>query len=328
MKSVIYLNLILMVFVLAGCQSPQEVRVEVTKPVNKKLERDRQAILAMAGTYKVEFNFEEVVSAKSGYELTKPYHAEALEVVKVIEDTGDFISLQHLLLVGYEDDKSPIVIKHWRQDWQYEDKQLIVFRGMGQWKKISLENDAVAGTWSQTVYQVDDAPRYASYGHWHHVGDYSTWESGHTWRPLPRREITKRDDYQVMMTHNRHTITPAGWVHEQHNQKVVLNDQHAPIAIIAHEVGINHYTKTQHQAAAKADAYWSQTQDFWAAVRSTWQERLNGASVITIQPKVEGKKLYEAVNRLAETTLDDGGYNKDKHDPMLDQIMKQYITVK
>ena len=42
-------------------------------------------------------------------------------------------------------------------------------------------------------------------------------------RPLPRRESSVRDDYDVLIGHNRHTIVPSGWVHEEENYKVVLD---------------------------------------------------------------------------------------------------------
>ena len=35
-----------------------------------------------------------------------------------------------------------------------------------------------------------------------------------TWRPLPRREYTRRSDYNALDVVNRHTIVPGGWTHE------------------------------------------------------------------------------------------------------------------
>ena len=68
------------------------------------------------------------------------------------------------------------------------------------------------GAWSQTVYQVDDSPRYGSLGRWVHSDEASIWEGGDAWRPLPRREHSVRSDYQVLAGRNRHTILPTGWV--------------------------------------------------------------------------------------------------------------------
>ena len=35
-----------------------------------------------------------------------------------------------------------------------------------------------------------------------------------TWRPLPRREYTRRSDYNALDVVNRHTIVRGGWTHE------------------------------------------------------------------------------------------------------------------
>lgn len=82
-------------------------------------ERDRAAILGMVGEFRVEFNFEETVSLVEGYALTKPYHEEALELVKLVEDRGKLIVLQHILLA--DDGLDVHVVKHWGQIWKYED---------------------------------------------------------------------------------------------------------------------------------------------------------------------------------------------------------------
>ena len=39
--------------------------------------------------------------------------------------------------------------------------------------------------------------------------------------PLPRREYTKRNDYNVLKRINRHEIKDFGWVHEQDNLKIL-----------------------------------------------------------------------------------------------------------
>jgi hypothetical protein len=58
---------------------------------------------------------------------------------------------------------------------------------------------------------------------------------------LPRREYTKRSDYQVVEVVNRHTLTPADWIHEQDNTKIVLGS--AGTHALAREVGVNSYSR-------------------------------------------------------------------------------------
>src|SRR5687767_3778000 len=80
-------------------------------------EKDRASILAMAGDYRVRFDMRETVPFVPGYEPLDEKVSGGYEAVRVVEDRGDFISLQHILVV--EDDGKPVVVKHWRQDWTY-----------------------------------------------------------------------------------------------------------------------------------------------------------------------------------------------------------------
>jgi hypothetical protein len=123
------------------------------------LEPDRRAILAMAGTYRVSFHFEETFACTPGYAPTPAYDESAVELVRVVEDRGDFISLQHILVVDH-DSEDPMVVKHWRQDWTYEDTELFLFRGRDVWERVQVPRDEAEGTWTQAVYQVGDSPRY------------------------------------------------------------------------------------------------------------------------------------------------------------------------
>ena len=47
------------------------------------------------------------------------------------------ISIQHLLLVGMGKNKS--IIKHWRQDWLYQNTHLYEFVGDRVWESINLK---------------------------------------------------------------------------------------------------------------------------------------------------------------------------------------------
>ena len=175
-------------------------------------ERDRAAILAMAGTYRVSFDFLETVVFSAEPAPSRPYRSWATEQVYVLEDADDFVSLQHILVMVYLDSTGaagePFVMKHWRQDWQYEPIRVMDFRGGRTWRHRDV--DEAGGVWSQTVYHVDDSPRYATIGRWQHDEDFSIWTGNRTWRPLPRREHSVRDDYDVLESVNRVTVLPTG----------------------------------------------------------------------------------------------------------------------
>ena len=170
-----------------------------------KFEKDRRAILAMLGEYRVYFDFMETMGFTEGYSPSRPYQSWATEFVTLVEDKRDFISLQHILVIFTEKEdgslSEPMVVKHWRQDWKYQDRNLNEYKGFNKWAKKRYSSFAVRGAWSQSVYQVDDSPRYQSYGIWDHQENLSSWKSKDTWRPLPRREFSIREDYDLSLIH-------------------------------------------------------------------------------------------------------------------------------
>ena len=96
-----------------------------------------------------------------------PYASWGTEIVKVLEDRGDFISLQHIMVLFFKDSQTgntvgPILVKHWRQDWQWEADSQLVFQGDNHWVKNKLNLDQTKGKWKWSVFQVDDTPRYTA----------------------------------------------------------------------------------------------------------------------------------------------------------------------
>jgi len=203
-------------------------------------EADREAILAMQGGYRVRFAFDETVPLAADYTPAEPSRSGADEVVILVEDSPDHIVLQHLLLhvaTGH-------VTKHWRQEWTYEAARRWEFATDQRWLWRDIPAERIAGGWTQCVYEVSDAPRYCGTGRWDHALGVSTWTSDATWRPLPRRDYTKRDDYNVLVAVNRHTIVPGGWSHEQDNTKASGNPAGEITALIVREAGFNDYRRT------------------------------------------------------------------------------------
>lgn len=230
---------------------------------------DRAAILAMSGTFDVSFQFEEHVVVAPDYRPLSPRYVErALEVVLVAEDRPERITLQHLLLVG-GDEGEPQVIKHWAQVWTWEDERLLHYTGAegdDAWQRLRIEPSEATGRWTQLVTSVDDTPRYESIGRWEHHGGESSWTGSPCHRPLPRREYTKRDDYDYLLATNRHTITSDGWVHFQDNRKVV--DRGDDVTVLSFERGLNRYVRTENPKAETAIAWWREHGEVWNAVRN------------------------------------------------------------
>ncbi|MEM7768208.1 MAG: DUF6607 family protein [Pseudomonadota bacterium] len=283
-------------------------------------QRDRDSILAMAGDHKVSFDFTETVSFTEGYELKEPKLSGGHESVRVVEDRGDYISLQHLLVVG--PDEAPFVVKHWRQDWQYEPERVLVFIGGNAWEWRDVPESERAGTWSQTVYQVDDAPRYGAVAKWTYEDGLAEWQPPQEWRPLPRRDMTTRDDYHTVDAVNRHVITPWGWVHEQDNSKLVLSGEPH---VLAREVGINTYRRFDDYPVAAADTYWDATADFWAGVRAEWTRIEAEHERFAITIKGETEDLYNPLLGLA-TGVKEGEYALDEALTEARAVIESFVT--
>ncbi|MBN8480904.1 MAG: hypothetical protein J0L88_04860 [Xanthomonadales bacterium] len=244
-------------------------------------ECDRRSILAMAGEFRVRFFFDETAALAAGYAPHAAQRTGGTEMVEVIEDNGRHIALQHILVMKMGEDVH--VIKHWRQDWHYEPNDLLRYRGRGRFEHEAVAVDASRGAWSQIVYDVDDAPRYTGIGRWTHANGVDAWTSDLTLRPLPRREYSKRTDYQAIEAFNRHTLTPGGWVHEQDNTKLVI-DADGTRHALAREHGVNSYTRITDLDFGPGREYWAKTKAYWTSVRDAWARGAAAEPSFVLEP--------------------------------------------
>lgn len=249
--------------------------------------KDRAAILAMRGDYRVDFHFQETVPLIADYEYRDDKNTGGYETVYVVEDTPDRVVLQHILV-------SPggHVVKHWRQDWEFEADVRFEFVADQSWEVREIPVGQTAGAWTQCVYEVSDAPRYCGTGKWNHRYGVSTWTSDRTWRPLPRREYTVRDDYNAINAENRHTVTPNGWTHEQDNTKTV-RDGRMTSGTLVREFGFNDYRNIEGFDFTPADDYWQKTSAYWQKVRDAWQVRLQPGNTLILNTEVDGMPIIE-----------------------------------
>lgn len=253
-------------------------------------EQDRADILAMAGNYKVRFDMQESTRWDSSYTPLDRKISGGHEVVRVIEDTGRKIVLQHLLVVEHEG--KPHVIKHWRQDWEYEPARVLVYADRNQWKWEEVPQKMRTGRWSQTVWQVDDSPRYGGWGQFETQGGIRRWRSNWTWRPLARRDAVRKPVYDRYLSINRHQNGPEGWVHWQDNTKMAAKD--GKLAPIVQEYVLNSYTKFDGYNVKAADDYWAATKGYWAAVRAEWDRVADAIGGIAIQEEAQTGTVISA----------------------------------
>lgn len=278
---------------------------------------DRTAILAMQGEYTVDFVFDETVLLAPGYERASAQRSGGDEVVIVVEDTPTKIVLQHILV----QQSTGHVTKHWRQDWTYEAPHRWEFAADQTWRVRDIPAEKTRGAWTQCVYEVSDAPRYCGTGKWNHRYGVSTWTSDRTWRPLPRREYTKRDDYNAMNVENRHTITPGGWTHEQDNTKTVRRADGSTERTIAREFGFNDYIRTDELNFQPAYDYWDATKDYWAKVRARWDAFLSQPPGLHLKTKVDGMAMIIPLFTQASEVQE----GKDVPDAEIDKVFAEWV---
>ncbi|MFJ1473417.1 DUF6607 family protein [Capnocytophaga cynodegmi] len=277
--------------------------------------KDIEAIKSMCGCYEVTFRYAETFQygADSTYVPSKSSRSKALEWVELIENNKKKLVLQHLLVVEKRDKQH--VIKHWRQDWIYQNTDLLKYIKDNEWSSYSLPKPVVKGQWTQKVYQVDDSPRYEQTATWVHVDGKSFWESEAD-APMPRREQEIRDDYNVLLRRNRHEITNYGWLHQQDNDKVLRRDDKDDL-VIAQERGYNTYKKVADEKCKAAQEFWQKNKEKWALVRDRWEKAFQQKGNLKVQEKIKGKTLYEHL-------LNEEKY---KTQEQIDAIMDAYISI-
>ncbi|WP_417557410.1 DUF6607 family protein [Mesoflavibacter zeaxanthinifaciens] len=288
--------------------------VAFSATAQSKKEKDQAAIKKMCGCYEVTFNFAETFnySQDSLYKPSKTKIDKGLEWAQLVEDTDNKISIQHLLQVGSPE--QPYIVKHWRQDWLFQNKDFYMFDGDNKWNFETKTEDEVEGQWTQKVYQVDDSPRYEGSATWVHVDGKSFWENTTT-APLPRREYTKRSDYNVTLRGNRHEITEYGWLHDQDNAKIIRQEGKEDI-ILAKEKGYNTYVQVEDSRCQGAINWWKEHDKKWATVRAKWSEVYNRNKDLHLEDKVDNKVLFKHL-------FDEELTNKEDIDKTIESFVKK-----
>ena len=249
----------------------------------------------------------------------------------MVEDKPNLISLQHIMVMFFKQEdgsvSEPMVMKHWRQDWRFEDTALLEYSHNNTWKKRLLSKSVVEGTWSQAVFQVDDSPRYESFGKWQHNGSFSTWISQTTRRPLPRREYSVRDDYHALEGFNRHTVTRHGWVQEEENWKLVLDKAGNPVSqepYLAKEEGLARYQALKDFDFSGGDKYFANTEPVWKLVRTTWSELIANYPNIKLKKTHDGKPMFMPLFSLA-VEFAENKMTADDAQKRVDVILANYL---
>lgn len=263
-----------------------------------KKEQDVQAIKSLCGCYEIDFNYTETFAPDTNYVFHDDYNTHAgAEIAFIIEENENFISIQHILVVG-----DGIVIKHWREDWIYENQDLLDFKTDLNWGYKKLTAEEAKGTWTQKVFQVDDSPRYEGYATWVHVDGRHFWHSK-THGPLPRREYSHRSDYNVLLRNNRIELKDYGWLHEQDNVKIIRDENGD--RVLAEEKGLNTYKLQDNSKCEAAVKWWKDNAAYWALVREQWSKIYGENKGVNLAIKIEDKTLWQELFALGDENAAD-----------------------
>ena len=277
-----------------------------------QVKKEKEAIKNLCGCFMVDFMYAETFSPNPNYTFKKPYDAHGLEWVFPVEASGNKMVLQHLLVIN-----DTVIVKHWREDWEYEKKDWLVFDHDASWKQVT-KSDGIKGEWTQTVWETDDGPRYQGSSKWIQNDNKYYWQNTAD-APLPRREYSSRKDYNVLQRGNRIVITDSGWVHEQDNNKI-LRANGAPDQLLAQEKGFNVYHKTTEGNCDPAKKWWMSNEAFWKTVRSAWGDVLKDKSSIHIVAKVEDQSMSQHLDKLQKEKLDDAALKQK-----VTQVLQKFI---
>ena len=190
-----------------------------------------------------------------------------------------------------------MVTKHWRQDWRFEPSfvnRACDGQQLGGTMSLLLER---RGRWSQAVYQVDDRRVTAVSAGGKHNAGFSTWVSGETSRPLPRREWSVRKDYQLLVRHQPPHHRAARWLHEENNLKRAAGD--APLPFVGREYGVCPYEPEDADFAA-ADAYYQSTREYWFRAGAAWNQIWSSTREISVAASSDQSGAFAGLFELAD----------------------------
>ncbi len=265
----------------------------LTSVAQAQAPKDKINVDKLCGCFEVEFKYAETFSPDKNYK----YHdreeiSGGTELTFPIEVSDRRVVMQHLLVIT-----DSMIVKHWREEWTYENPVIWRYKGDKVWVKETLKPEQVKGKWTQTVWEVSDEPRYQGISQWVTVDGKTFWQNT-TDAPLPRREYSVRNDYNVLKRTNRLVLNDDGYTHEQDNQKIIRSN--GVDKLLVEEKGINSYKRLDDSECAAAKVYWEKNKAYWSKVRKTWEDYIQSHQTIALRTQVEGKVLHDYLFALAK----------------------------
>ena len=255
--------------------------------------QDRKIIDKLCGCFEVAFKYAETFAPSADYKFHEREEiGGTAELALPIEVSDKKFVIQHLLVVS-----PTVIVKHWREEWTYENPVLWRYKGDRTWVKEKVPAEQVKGKWTQTVWEVADEPRYQGFSQFVNLDGKIIWQNT-TDAPLPRREYSVRNDYNILKRTNRMNITDNGYVHEQDNQKIIRSN--GTDKLLVEEKGLNTYKKINEKECVLAVEYWEKNKDYWGKVRKVWADYIATHDTISLKNKIDNKFLHEYLIDLAK----------------------------
>jgi hypothetical protein len=279
--------------------------------------KDKPNVDKLCGCFEVEFKYAETFSPNKDYKFhDREEISGGTELIFPVETSDKKIVMQHLLVIT-----DSMIIKHWREDWTYENPTIWKYKGDKVWVKEQLKPEQVKGKWTQSVWEVSDAPRYQGASEWVNVDGKTFWQNTVD-APLPRREYSVRSDYNILKRTNRLVLNKDGWVHEQDNQKIIRKD--GTDKLLAEEKGINTYKRVDDSQCAAAKAYWEKSKNYWTKVRKTWDDYVAKHSTVELKAEVDGKVLHDHLFAL-EKEIKSGKVKPEEIDARIKPLFEKFL---
>ena len=276
----------------------------------------KKYVESLCGCFDVVFKYAETFSPDPDYTFREREGINAgTELTFPVEVSDHKIVMQHLLIIS-----EGMIVKHWREDWTYENPEIWKFKGDNVWQKEQLAKDKVKGKWTQSVWEVSDAPRYQGTAEWVTLDGKTFWQNT-TDAPLPRREYSTRNDYNILKRTNRLVLNDNGYVHEQDNEKIIRKD--GVDKLLVEEKGKNTYVRVDDKNCDAGKAYWEKTKPYWTKVRQAWEQYLAAHATVALKSSVDDKVLHEHLFVLAKDYS--SGKLKDKNvDASVKSILEKF----
>jgi hypothetical protein len=106
---------------------------------------------------------------------------------------------------------------------------------------------------------------------------------------------------------NRHTITPTGWIQEENNLKLALDETGKPrraIPYLAREYGLARYERIRNYDFTPGMDYFDKTEPFWREVRAAWKELIRRDGQFKLRKPVDQGQLFVPFFEYAERLAD------------------------